>query len=411
MSSSAVFLGPIDQLPAEGDDRSLSSKSEIDFCADLFSDSAIIFDVSCDGVMVVSNPHETENFQEFEINLEAGSGEPKLVWKDNAFDIHLQGLVRDRSAFQTLSDASEPEDFVRRFLEVLASSLDEPAIGHKGPTVPMIRWRAGDDGESAQIQLLGVLLASDDQFESLYKNADGEMGLIFEDAEVKAHGLRETITVMALLGVTLGATTQADAGLFKKAKAKKEAQRQAILQQQAIQAREAAIRQARAATGFLDTHNDAYINYQLLDASKDRDRVVVVDISRQRAYLIVDNVIAVDTAVSTARSGKYTPRGEFKITERIASGKTSTIYGCDLPYWQRLDSSAIGMHVGDLPGHPASAGCIRLPVSVAPVMFANMSSGTTVKVVDQWDGSDLEQGVSNQNIVQAQVAQQYQTDS
>lgn len=410
MTTSATFLGPVNQLPAEGDDRTPSSKSEVDFCAELFQDSAITFDVTREGAMVVSNPHEAENFQEFEINLEADEA-PHLVWKDNAFDIHLQGLFRDRNAFQTLSDASEPEDYVRRFLEVLASSLDDPAIGHEGPKIPMIRWQAGDDGESAQIQLLGLLLADDDQFENFCNKADGEFGLIFEDAEVEAHGLRETITVMALLGVTLGATTNADAGLFKKAKAKKMAQQQEVLQQQAIQAREAAIRQAHAETGYLDTHNDAYINYQLLEASQKGDRVVIVDVARQRAYLIVNNVVAVDTAVSTARSGKVTPRGEFKITERVASGKTSTIYGCDLPYWQRLDSSAIGMHVGDLPGYPASAGCIRLPVSVAPVMFAHMQTGTTVKVVDQWDGSELQQGFSNQNIVQAQVVHQQRADS
>lgn len=127
--------------------------------------------------------------------------------------------------------------------------------------------------------------------------------------------------------------------------------------------------------------------------------------SQQRAYLLVDNVVAIDTAVSTARSGKFTPRGEFKITERVAQGKTSTIYGCDLPYWQRLDQSAIGMHVGDLPGHPASAGCIRLPYSVAPVLFANTASGVTVKVVDQWDQQELHQGSTQQNMLVAQVVE------
>ena len=79
-----------------------------------------------------------------------------------------------------------------------------------------------------------------------------------------------------------------------------------------------------------------------------------------------------------------TTRGTFKITQRVESGKTSTIYGCSLPYWMRLDQSAIGMHVGELPGYPASAGCVRLPAQIAPLIFGATQSGTTVKVVDSW---------------------------
>jgi lipoprotein-anchoring transpeptidase ErfK/SrfK len=346
-------------------------------------------------------------FQKFDLELSEESGDPKLTWNDDTFDIHLQSLFRDRSAFETLSDASEPEDYVRRFLEVLSSSLDEPAIGHDGATIPLIRWQAGADGESAQVQLLGLLLADENQFSQFCQSQDSDLGLIFEDAEVQAHGLRETLTVMALLGVSLSATTQAEAGLFKfkeKKQAREQARQQQIMQQQAIQKREAAIQRAQQ-TGYLDIHNDAYINYQLLESNKDAERTVIVDISQQRAYLLLGNVVAIDTAVSTARSDKHTPRGEFKITQRVAEGKTSSIYGCDLPYWQRLDQSAIGMHVGDLPGHPASAGCIRLPYSVAPVLFANTASGVTVKVVDQWNQQELHQGSSQQNLMVAQVVE------
>jgi hypothetical protein len=57
----------------------------------------------------------------------------------------------------------------------------------------------------------------------------------------------------------------------------------------------------------------------------------------------------------------------------------------------RLDSSAIGMHIGDLPGKPASAGCIRLPFSIAPFMFDNTGSGTVVEVVESWDPDSIQQ--------------------
>lgn len=390
MKDAATFLGPVNELPPEGADLEPSRNSEVDFVASMFTDSELTFDVSRDGVFLQSNPQETDLFQEFEVNLDPGEDEPFLLWKDNAFDLHLQGLFRDTRPFEALSDASDPEDYVRRFLEVLSTSLDDPAIKHDGTTLPLIRWQAGDDGESAQVQLLGLLLANDDQFKQFCENQDGDIGLIFEDPEVEAHGVREVVTAVALLGVTMSATTSAQAGLFN-FKANKKAKEMRIAQLNAIQEAQRAPIQNAQRTGYLDVHNDAYINYQLLEAGKNAEKKVIIDIGRQRAYLLVGNQVAIDTAVSTARSDKHTPRGTFKITERIAHGKMSTIYDVEMPYWQRLDSTAIGMHIGDLPGYPASAGCIRLPYSVAPVLFANMNSGMTVEVVDLWDAQELQQ--------------------
>ncbi len=396
MSSSARFLGPVNELPPEGSDREPSTASEVDFCASMFSESALTFEVSRDGAFVQSNPQETDLFQEFSVKLDRKDDEPYLKWEDNAIDIHLQGLFRDKRPFESLSDASDPEDYVRRFLEVLSTSLDDPAIAHEGAKLPLIRWEAGDNGESAKVQLLGLLLADDEQFDEFRKTQGDNVALIFEDAEVEARGVREAIAVVALLGITLGTVSTAEAGLFSNMKAKKQAKEMRIAQINSIQAaQQAPLRQAQQ-TGWLDMHNDAYINYQLLDAGKNLERKVVVDIGRQRAFLLIDNQVAIDTAISTARSDKHTPRGTFKITQRVATGKTSTIYGCSLPYWQRLGDSAIGMHVGDLPGYPASAGCIRLPHSVAPIMFANMNSGISVEVVDMWDAQELQQGNQQQ---------------
>ncbi|MFP6873189.1 MAG: L,D-transpeptidase [Verrucomicrobiales bacterium] len=118
-------------------------------------------------------------------------------------------------------------------------------------------------------------------------------------------------------------------------------------------------------------------------------REVIVDINKQRAYLLVSGVMALNVPVSTARSGKHTPRGSFRITQRVRSGKTSTIYGCDLPFWMRLDYSAIGLHVGELPGYPASAGCVRLSEKGARLLFENTTSGVAVWIVDHWSPESL----------------------
>lgn len=402
MNTTATFLGPVNQLPAEGSDQAPTGKSEVEACASMFAESQLWFDVSVDGVTLVANPQETELFQLFTLEVNENNAEATPAWGDQAYEISLQGLFPDAASFETLSDASEPEDFVRRFLEVLSSSLKNSDLKAEGTTLPLIRWQAGDDGNSARVQLLGLLLANEDQFQAFCRNNSGEFGFIFEDAEIQAHGAREVITVLALLGITLGSVTSAEAGIFKPL-AKKEMRIQQVAYSSTVKKAPAPIQQQQS--GWMDVHQDAYINQALLDYGKSNKstKKIVVDISKQRAYLLVDGQIAIDTAVSTARSGKYTPRGEFKITERVQSGKTSTIYGCSLPYWQRLDQSAVGMHVGDLPGYPASAGCIRLPHSVAPVLFANTASGVTVQIVDSWSGPAPQ---AAPNIIVAQVVQQ-----
>ena len=109
---------------------------------------------------------------------------------------------------------------------------------------------------------------------------------------------------------------------------------------------------------------------------------VVVDIEGQRAFVFIDQKLAFETPISSASKGRHTPRGTFTITEKIRSGKRSTLYKSLMPYWMRLDQSAIGMHTGQLPGYAASHGCVRMPDESARFIFDLVPKGTTVQVVD-----------------------------
>jgi lipoprotein-anchoring transpeptidase ErfK/SrfK len=40
----------------------------------------------------------------------------------------------------------------------------------------------------------------------------------------------------------------------------------------------------------------------------------------------------------------------------------------------------VGMHVGILPGYPASHGCVRLPANIAPLIYQKVKVGTPVEV-------------------------------
>ncbi len=129
------------------------------------------------------------------------------------------------------------------------------------------------------------------------------------------------------------------------------------------------------------------VNQGVLAKSNNANTRVVVDIARQKAFLLVNGAVAIETPVSTARPGKRTPRGSYRITERVRSGKISTIYGVGMPYWMRLSGSVYGVHAGYLPGYPASAGCIRLPRDAAQLIFDNTKHGTRVSIHESWDGA------------------------
>ncbi len=131
----------------------------------------------------------------------------------------------------------------------------------------------------------------------------------------------------------------------------------------------------------------ARVNHMVLNQSNKGNTRLVIDIADQRGYLLVNGKVAVNTPVSTARPGKYTPRGSFSMSQRVRTGKVSTIYGVEMPYWMRLSGTAFGVHAGHLPGYPASAGCIRLPASAAQVIFDNTTYGTKVNIYSSWDGA------------------------
>jgi lipoprotein-anchoring transpeptidase ErfK/SrfK len=114
---------------------------------------------------------------------------------------------------------------------------------------------------------------------------------------------------------------------------------------------------------------------------------VIIDLADQRAYVFVNGQVAIDTPISTAAAGMTTPTGTYSITEKVRSGKISTIYHVTMPNWMRLGSTAVGMHTGYLPGYPASHGCVRLPGSVAPYIFDATRYGTRVEIHSAWNGS------------------------
>lgn len=115
-------------------------------------------------------------------------------------------------------------------------------------------------------------------------------------------------------------------------------------------------------------------------ADAEPDLVITVDLSKQKAYLRRFGEEIDRTTVSTGREGFDTPEGRYVVTDKHESW-TSTVYHVEMPYFMRLNCSAIGLHAGYVTGEPASHGCIRLPHDKVRKWFALVKVGDEVEVV------------------------------
>jgi ankyrin repeat protein len=113
--------------------------------------------------------------------------------------------------------------------------------------------------------------------------------------------------------------------------------------------------------------------------SRDELRVEV-DLRRQRATVLKDGEAIFSTTISSGKSDKPTPVGEFVITDKDIDHRSSLYHSAPMPFFMRLSCRDFGMHEGYVTGRPASHGCIRLPGSAARKLFKELPIGTWVSV-------------------------------
>jgi hypothetical protein len=120
----------------------------------------------------------------------------------------------------------------------------------------------------------------------------------------------------------------------------------------------------------------------LLGVSPDSEAArlgVEIDLATQTATLSRDGVPGEPVPISTGRKGFATPTGEYVVTDKHRKWR-STLYPADMPFFMRLSCGEIGLHEGNLPGYPASHGCIRLKRQDAAEFFKQVPVGTKVVI-------------------------------
>jgi hypothetical protein len=127
----------------------------------------------------------------------------------------------------------------------------------------------------------------------------------------------------------------------------------------------------------------------------DGPMVMVVGLKRQQAYVYRNGVRIGVSTISTGKKGHETPTGVFTILQKNKDHRSNLYNDAPMPYMQRLTWDGIALHAGNLPGKPASHGCVRLPMAFAKALFAETEKGMTVVITDEapnptkLDGGDL----------------------
>ena len=105
---------------------------------------------------------------------------------------------------------------------------------------------------------------------------------------------------------------------------------------------------------------------------------VVVSLPEQLVHVYRNGIrIAVSTC-STGKPGHSTPTGVFVVLQKDKNHHSSTYNNAPMPNMNRLTWSGIALHAGNLPGYPASHGCVRLPLGFSAKLFEVTHLGTPV---------------------------------
>lgn len=111
--------------------------------------------------------------------------------------------------------------------------------------------------------------------------------------------------------------------------------------------------------------------------------MVIVSLKRQIAFVYRNGVLIGATTVSTGKAGHETPTGVFTILQKHIDHKSNLYNAAPMPYMQRLTWDGIAMHAGNLPGYPASHGCVRMPLAFSKLLYGVTALGLTVIITPE----------------------------
>lgn len=111
--------------------------------------------------------------------------------------------------------------------------------------------------------------------------------------------------------------------------------------------------------------------------------LLVVSKPEQIAYVYRNGVRIARSTVSTGKPGHGTPTGGFTVLGKEKMHHSNLYNSAPMPFMERLTWDGIALHAGQLPGYPASHGCIRLPLKFSELLYGVTTKGITVIIADE----------------------------
>jgi hypothetical protein len=113
--------------------------------------------------------------------------------------------------------------------------------------------------------------------------------------------------------------------------------------------------------------------------------LVVVNLQTQRLLFFRNGEPIAASTISSGKTGHETPTGVFSILQKNEKHFSKTYNNAPMPNMQRLTWKGIALHAGNLPGYPASHGCVRLPLAFSKLLFGQTALGMTVIITSHPD--------------------------
>ncbi len=109
--------------------------------------------------------------------------------------------------------------------------------------------------------------------------------------------------------------------------------------------------------------------------------LAVVALGEQRITIYDASGKMLQAPISTGSTGYETPAGVFSIVQKKEMHESNLYEDGKMPFMQRITWTGIALHAGVLPGHPASHGCVRMPLQFAERLFPLTDLGLRVVIV------------------------------
>ena len=108
--------------------------------------------------------------------------------------------------------------------------------------------------------------------------------------------------------------------------------------------------------------------------------MAIVSLSNQRVTVYDAMGWILRAPVSSGQRGYETPAGIFSVLQKEEEHYSNLYDDASMPFMQRITWSGIALHAGQLPGYPASHGCIRMPYEFAQHLYDMTKIGMRVIV-------------------------------